>query len=203
MGFCSPQWHSWLGRENWCPFAWRADQPRTNTQDTENHLRKSCRRTYRRDTDDVLDPQPASLTAAIRCQRLLGLRQLEFTIDWTKTRIQEQKPTIVGILIEADSLTEGRAANQRPPKRSSNPPSISQWFVRAFACRSHNRFLLDHATKTRSKRKRATLTWRASINGWDKVLSENDAKDLLQSYAKDATTASPLIPHFLGKEEGV
>ena len=38
---------------------------------------------------------------------------------------------------------------------------------------------------------------------WDKALSENDAEGLLKLYAKDAVIESPLIPHVLGKEEGV
>ena len=38
---------------------------------------------------------------------------------------------------------------------------------------------------------------------WDKALSENDAEGLLQLYAKDAVIESPLIPHLMGKEEGV
>ena len=38
---------------------------------------------------------------------------------------------------------------------------------------------------------------------WDKALSEKDAEGLLQLYAKDAVIESPLIPHLMGKEEGV
>jgi hypothetical protein len=38
---------------------------------------------------------------------------------------------------------------------------------------------------------------------WDKALSENDAEALLQLYAKDAVIESPLIPHLMGKKEGV
>jgi len=38
---------------------------------------------------------------------------------------------------------------------------------------------------------------------WDKALSENDAEALLKLYAKDAAIESPLIPHLLGKDEGV
>lgn len=38
---------------------------------------------------------------------------------------------------------------------------------------------------------------------WDKALSENDAKALLELYAQDAVIESPLIPHLLGKKEGV
>jgi hypothetical protein len=38
---------------------------------------------------------------------------------------------------------------------------------------------------------------------WDKALSENDAEGLLKLYAQDALIESPLIPHLLGKEEGI
>jgi SnoaL-like protein len=38
---------------------------------------------------------------------------------------------------------------------------------------------------------------------WDKALSENDAEALLKLYAKDAVIESPLIPHLLGKADGV
>jgi hypothetical protein len=38
---------------------------------------------------------------------------------------------------------------------------------------------------------------------WDKALSENDAEALLKLYAKDGAIESPLIPHLMGKEEGV
>lgn len=38
---------------------------------------------------------------------------------------------------------------------------------------------------------------------WDKALSENDAEVLLSLYARDGVIESPLIPHLLGKEEGV
>lgn len=38
---------------------------------------------------------------------------------------------------------------------------------------------------------------------WDKALSENNANALLELYAPDAVIESPLIPHLLGKEEGV
>jgi hypothetical protein len=38
---------------------------------------------------------------------------------------------------------------------------------------------------------------------WDKALSENDATALLSLYSTDATIESPLIPHLLGKEEGI
>src|SRR5215469_6719462 len=38
---------------------------------------------------------------------------------------------------------------------------------------------------------------------WDKASSENDAEALLTLYAKDGTIESPLIPHVLGKEEGL
>ena len=38
---------------------------------------------------------------------------------------------------------------------------------------------------------------------WDKALSENDAKALLELYAPDGVIESPLIPHLLGKKEGV
>lgn len=38
---------------------------------------------------------------------------------------------------------------------------------------------------------------------WDKALSRNDANALLELYAPDAVIESPLIPHLLGKNEGV
>ena len=38
---------------------------------------------------------------------------------------------------------------------------------------------------------------------WDKALSENDPKALLELYAPDAVIESPLIPHLMGKKEGV
>jgi hypothetical protein len=38
---------------------------------------------------------------------------------------------------------------------------------------------------------------------WDKALSENDAHALLELYAPDAAIESPLIPHLLGKKDGV
>jgi hypothetical protein len=38
---------------------------------------------------------------------------------------------------------------------------------------------------------------------WNKALSRNDANGLLALYAPDAVIESPLIPHLLGKEEGV
>jgi hypothetical protein len=38
---------------------------------------------------------------------------------------------------------------------------------------------------------------------WDKALSQNDAEALTELYADDATIESPLIPHLLGKKEGV
>lgn len=38
---------------------------------------------------------------------------------------------------------------------------------------------------------------------WDKALSENDAKALLQLYAPNAVIESPLIPHLIGKPEGI
>lgn len=38
---------------------------------------------------------------------------------------------------------------------------------------------------------------------WDKALSDNDAEALLKLYAKDAAIESPLIPHLIGKDEGV
>jgi|SRR5690242_16089494 hypothetical protein len=38
---------------------------------------------------------------------------------------------------------------------------------------------------------------------WDKALSENDPMKLLACYSKDATIESPLIPHLMGKQEGV
>jgi ketosteroid isomerase-like protein len=38
---------------------------------------------------------------------------------------------------------------------------------------------------------------------WDQALSHNDAEGLLQLYARDAVIESPLIPHLMGKEEGV
>ena len=38
---------------------------------------------------------------------------------------------------------------------------------------------------------------------WDKALSHNDANALLELYAPDAVIESPLIPHLLGKKEGV
>ncbi len=38
---------------------------------------------------------------------------------------------------------------------------------------------------------------------WDKALSQNDAEALLRLYAPDAVIESPLIPHLLGKPEGV
>ncbi|HZP06125.1 MAG TPA: nuclear transport factor 2 family protein [Terracidiphilus sp.] len=38
---------------------------------------------------------------------------------------------------------------------------------------------------------------------WDQALSHNDAEGLLQLYAGDAVIESPLIPHLMGKQEGV
>jgi hypothetical protein len=38
---------------------------------------------------------------------------------------------------------------------------------------------------------------------WDKALSENDANAITKLYADDATVESPLIPHLLGKKEGI
>src|SRR5579864_7210566 len=38
---------------------------------------------------------------------------------------------------------------------------------------------------------------------WNKALSQNDAKALLALYAPDAVFESPLVPHLLGKKEGV
>lgn len=38
---------------------------------------------------------------------------------------------------------------------------------------------------------------------WDKALSSNDANAPAELYAKDATIESPLIPHLLGKKEGI
>ena len=38
---------------------------------------------------------------------------------------------------------------------------------------------------------------------WDKALSSNDAEALSELYADDAVIESPLIPHLLGKQEGV
>ena len=38
---------------------------------------------------------------------------------------------------------------------------------------------------------------------WDKALSENNPAALLALYAEDAVLESPLIPHLLGKEQGV
>lgn len=38
---------------------------------------------------------------------------------------------------------------------------------------------------------------------WDKALSENNASALLELYAPDAVIESPLIPHLLGRKEGV
>lgn len=38
---------------------------------------------------------------------------------------------------------------------------------------------------------------------WDRALSHNDAESLTQLYAEDAVIESPLIPHLMGKREGV
>lgn len=38
---------------------------------------------------------------------------------------------------------------------------------------------------------------------WNEALSRNDANALLDLYAPDAVIESPLIPHLMGKEEGV
>ncbi len=38
---------------------------------------------------------------------------------------------------------------------------------------------------------------------WDKALSQNDAQKLVELYTEDAVIESPLIPHLLGKKEGV
>ena len=38
---------------------------------------------------------------------------------------------------------------------------------------------------------------------WDKALSRNDTKALLELYAPDGVIESPLIPHLLGRKEGV
>ncbi len=38
---------------------------------------------------------------------------------------------------------------------------------------------------------------------WDKALSANDWKALLALYAEDGVIESPLIPHLLGKQDGV
>jgi hypothetical protein len=38
---------------------------------------------------------------------------------------------------------------------------------------------------------------------WDQALSENDAEALLRLYASNAVIESPLIPHLMGKEEGI
>ena len=38
---------------------------------------------------------------------------------------------------------------------------------------------------------------------WDKALSQNNADAILKLYAEDAVVESPLIPHLLGKKEGV
>ena len=38
---------------------------------------------------------------------------------------------------------------------------------------------------------------------WDRALSQNDAHALTDLYADDATIESPLIPHLLGKKEGI
>lgn len=38
---------------------------------------------------------------------------------------------------------------------------------------------------------------------WDKALSDNDAEALLKLYAADGAIESPLIPHLMGKEEGI
>lgn len=38
---------------------------------------------------------------------------------------------------------------------------------------------------------------------WEKALSQNDPEALLRCYAQDGTIESPLIPHLMGKKEGV
>jgi hypothetical protein len=38
---------------------------------------------------------------------------------------------------------------------------------------------------------------------WDRALSQNDMKSLADLYADDAVLESPLIPHLLGKTQGV
>jgi SnoaL-like domain len=38
---------------------------------------------------------------------------------------------------------------------------------------------------------------------WDNALSRNDADALLELYAPDGVIESPLVPHLLGKKEGV
>src|ERR1051325_3523474 len=41
------------------------------------------------------------------------------------------------------------------------------------------------------------------FHDWDAALSGNDPEALLALYAPDATLESPLIPHLLGKQEGI
>lgn len=41
------------------------------------------------------------------------------------------------------------------------------------------------------------------FHDWDAALSRNDPEALLALYAPDATLESPLIPHLLGKQEGI
>src|SRR3954452_6801673 len=41
------------------------------------------------------------------------------------------------------------------------------------------------------------------IARWEEALAHHDAEGLLATYAEDATLESPLVPHLLGRREGV
>ena len=57
--------------------------------------------------------------------------------------------------------------------------------------------------ETRTGRQPSTSPVERIYHDWDQALSRNDAKALLELYAEDAVIESPLIPHLLGKKEGV